>query len=50
VDEIYSVEHEKSIFWGSHKEVSKIVEDYLGDNRLTINQKDNQSLDFDEYI
>jgi dTDP-4-dehydrorhamnose 3,5-epimerase len=50
VDEIYSVEHEKSIFWGSHKEVSKVVEDYLGDNRLTINQKDNQSLDFDEYI
>jgi dTDP-4-dehydrorhamnose 3,5-epimerase len=50
VDNDYSVEHEKSIFWGSIKEVSDVVENYLGDNRLTINKKDDTSLDFYEYI
>lgn len=50
VDNDYSVEHERSIFWGSIKEVSDIIENYLGDNRLTINKKDDTSLDFYEYI
>lgn len=50
VDEDYSVSHEKGIFWGSIKEVSRIVENYLGDNGLTISDKDNTSIDFIDYI
>jgi len=50
VDEDYSVDHEVGIFWGSIKEVSSIIENYLGDNRLTISDKDNTSIDFIEFI
>jgi dTDP-4-dehydrorhamnose 3,5-epimerase len=49
VDEIYSPQHEKIIHWSSIPEVKEVVEKYLGDNRLIINQKDNESIDFEEY-
>lgn len=50
VDEDYSVDHEVGIFWGSIKEVSDLIEGYLGDNRLTISEKDKTSIEFKEFI
>ena len=49
VDEIYSPQHEGIVHWSSIPEVKEIVEKYLGDNRLIINQKDNEAIDFEEY-
>lgn len=49
VDEIYSPQHEETIHWSSITEIKEIVEKYLGDNRLVINQKDNEAIDFEEY-
>lgn len=49
VDEIYSPQHEKIIHWSSISEVKEVVEKYLGDNRLVINSKDNEAIDFKEY-
>jgi dTDP-4-dehydrorhamnose 3,5-epimerase len=49
VDEIYSPQHEGIIHWSSIPEVKEVVEKYLEDNRLIINQKDNEAIDFEEY-
>lgn len=50
VDEIYSKAHEVSIHWTSIPDVKKYVDTFLGDNKLIISQKDNESIDFNDYL
>ena len=49
VDEIYSKPHEISIHWMSVPEVKNVVEEFVGNNRLIISEKDNLAIDLKEY-
>lgn len=50
VDEIYSKEHEVSIHWTSIPGVKKRIESLLGSHQLIISDKDDNAIDFNEYI
>jgi len=38
-----------SIHWMSVPEVKNVVEEFVGDNRLIINEKDNLAIDLKDY-
>lgn len=50
VDEIYSKSHEISILWNSIPEIKDIVEEFLGENKLTISDKDNDGIEFEKFL
>jgi dTDP-4-dehydrorhamnose 3,5-epimerase len=50
VDEIYSKEHEVSVHWASVPEVKETVESYIKNSQLIISDKDNVSIEFEEYF
>ena len=50
VDEDYSKEHEMSVHWSSIPEVKEFIQSIIGDMKLTISDKDDVAISFNEYI
>ena len=50
MDEDYSKEHEMSVHWSSIPEVKEFIQSIIGDMKLTISDKDDVAISFNEYI